>query len=50
MLKGNDLYVRCSASEGGGGEHTISKINLSDKSVIRMIYCLTEGGSIVTCK
>lgn len=49
LLKNDFLYIRCSASEGGGGEHMVSQVNLSNKSVSRLLYCLTEGDK-VNCK
>lgn len=49
LARNEFLYIECSASEGGGGQHMISQINLSSKSTTRLLYCLTEG-SKVTCK
>ena len=49
LVKNEFLYIKCSASEGGGGEHMVAQINLSNKSATRLLYCLTEG-SKVSCK
>lgn len=49
LVKDEFLYTGCSASEGGGGEHMVSQVNLSNKSTTRLLYCLTEGDK-VTCK
>lgn len=49
LVKNEFLYIRCSASEGGGGEHMVSQVNLSNKSTTRLLYCLTEGAQ-VSCK
>lgn len=49
LLQNEFLYIKCSASEGGGGEYMVFQINLSNKSTSRLIYCFTEGSKL-TCR
>ncbi len=49
LVRNDFLYIECSESEGGGGVFGISQVNLNNKSVTPILYCLTEGPK-VNCK
>ncbi len=49
LLKNEFLYIKCSMHEGGGGIDAIYQVNLSNKSVNQLLYCLIEGTK-TTCK
>lgn len=48
LVKNEFLYIKCTEHEGGGGSDMISQVNLSNRSVNQLLYCVNEGSN-VTC-